>query len=43
MSNVGAQKLLSELQRNRRAKPTVSYSEYWKELRQAVEKENAAF
>ena len=37
------QEILSELKRLKRASPKIGYSEFWKELKQAVEKENAAF
>lgn len=42
-TSVIAQELLAELQRLKRAKPTIGYSEYWKELRKAIEKENETF
>lgn len=43
MDSTETQEILSELKRLKRASPKIGYSEFWKELRKAVEKENAAF
>lgn len=43
MGSEVVQELLSELQRLKKASPRIGYSEFWKEISNAIEKENAAF